>query len=72
MSFFKNISIGSLFGSKTWYGALIITGQQLFEAYALYKVDHNAVTFGGKVLTILAGLLAAVGLIDRTATPNAG
>jgi phosphatidylglycerophosphate synthase len=72
MNFFKSITLGGLFSSKTWWGALILAGQQLVEAYAVYKADHNAVAFGGKVLTILAALLTTIGLIDRTATPNTG
>jgi uncharacterized membrane protein len=70
MNFFKNISIGNLFGSKTWWGALILAGQQAIEAYGVYKMDKNVVAFAAKLLTIAAALLATLGLIDRTAPPK--
>jgi hypothetical protein len=63
---FKNITWGSLFKSKTFWGAFIAlvaeAGKTLFPSNPTVAL----------IIQLLGGLLATLGLVDRTATPNAG
>lgn len=62
----KNITVPDILKSKTWWGTALTGGLE----YAKILFPNNAkVLLGCQVLT---ALLAAVGIIDRTATPNAG
>lgn len=63
---FKNIKWGDLLTSKTFRGAavaLVCEGLKVL-------FPSNAVAL--LIIQLLGGLYSAAGLVDRTATPNAG
>lgn len=60
----KNIKWGDLAYSKTFWGAVLAV---VGEAAKVLLPAYAAV-----IIQVLGFLLAAVGLVDRTATPNAG
>lgn len=62
----KNITWGNLFTSKTFWGAVFAVVAE--AAKALFPQSAGA----AMIVQAIAAILAAIGLIDRTATPNAG
>ena len=69
---FKNIKWADLLGSKTFWGAIAAAIPLLVAAWGHYQQARDLWAFLKELGPIIGGLLAAIGLIDRTATPNAG
>lgn len=69
---FKNISWKDLLLSKTFWGATATLIPLLLASYGKYKVSKDAGSFIQELIAELGAYLAGIGLIDRTATPNAG
>lgn len=64
----KNLSIGTLLGSKTFWGALIAFGGAAAHSYGLWKTGNQA-TAVAEFTTALGALLAAIGIKDATSGP---
>lgn len=64
----KNIDLGTLIGSKTFWGGLGLCVTGMVKAYATYKAGDiaGAITEAGMAIS---ALLAAVGLKDATSGP---
>ena len=67
----KKITWSDLLSSKTFWGAFVLATQQEMQAFAVYQRCHDGMALALASLTILSAMLAAVGIIDRTATPKA-
>lgn len=63
---FKNITWSNLFGSKSFWGSFLTLVAEALKA--LFPANAKALL----VVQMLTALLATIGFIDRTATPNAG
>lgn len=68
----KSIKWSDLLASKTFWGALAAAIPLLIAAWGHYQQAHDLWAFAKELGPILGGLLAAIGIIDRTATSNTG
>ncbi len=64
---FKNMSLGTLLGSKTFWGSLAAAVPMLLTAAGLWKTDKGAAI--NTAVSALGLILAAIGIKDATSGP---
>lgn len=64
---FKNMSLGTLLGSKTFWGAVAAVVPMLITAAGTWKTDKGAAL--NQAVSAMGLLLGAIGLKDATSGP---
>ena len=64
---FKNITLGTLLGSKTFWGAITAAVPLLLQAAGQWKTDKGSAI--NTAVTALGLILGAIGLKDATSGP---
>ena len=64
---FKNMTVGTLLGSKTFWGAVAAAVPMLITAAGLWKTDKGAAV--NTAVSALGLIFAAIGIKDATSGP---